>query len=275
MVDQSVDGASRGENPPGGAAALTALTGRVAVVTGSSSGIGAAIATELAAAGAAVVVNSRSQARAEPVADEIRTRGGRAIAVAADVCDSVQVGALIGAAVEQLGGLHILVNNAGAGLVASSEELQEADWRRVIELDLTAPFLCAQAAARHMLGAGGGVIVNVASALGHTAMPGRAAYASAKHGLIGLTKVLGIEWATRGVRCLAVSPGYVATELVKENMRRGGFDERDIERRTPVGRLATPAEVARVVAFLASDSASYMTASHVLVDGGWVGYGGF
>lgn len=254
---------------------MTALTGRVAVVTGSSSGIGAAIATELAAAGAAVVVNSRSQARAEPVADEIRTRGGRAIAVAADVCDSVQVGALIGAAVEQLGGLHILVNNAGAGLVASSEELQEADWRRVIELDLTAPFLCAQAAARHMLGAGGGVIVNVASALGHTAMPGRAAYASAKHGLIGLTKVLGIEWATRGVRCLAVSPGYVATELVKENMRRGGFDERDIERRTPVGRLATPAEVARVVAFLASDSASYMTASHVLVDGGWVGYGGF
>ena len=143
------------------------------------------------------------------------------------------------------------------------------------KLDLTAPFLCAQAAARHMLGAGGGVIVNVASALGHTAMPGRAAYASAKHGLIGLTKVLGIEWATRGVRCLAVSPGYVATELVKENMRRGGFDERDIERRTPVGRLATPAEVARVVAFLASDSASYMTASHVLVDGGWVGYGGF
>lgn len=254
---------------------MTALTGRVAVVTGSSSGIGAAIATELAAAGAAVVVNSRSQARAEPVADEIRTRGGRAIAVAADVCDSVQVGALIGAAVEQLGGLHILVNNAGAGLVTPSEELQEADWRRVIELDLTAPFLCAQAAARHMLGAGGGVIVNVASALGHTAMPGRAAYASAKHGLIGLTKVLGIEWATRGVRCLAVSPGYVATELVKENMRRGGFDERDIERRTPVGRLATPAEVARVVAFLASDSASYMTASHVLVDGGWVGYGGF
>jgi 3-oxoacyl-[acyl-carrier protein] reductase len=247
----------------------------VAIVTGSSSGIGEATATELAAAGASVVVNSRSQARAEPVAREIRSRGGSAIAVAADVCDSVQVAALIAAAVEQLGGLHILVNNAGAGLVAPSEELREVDWRRLIELDLTAPFLCAQAAARHMLAADGGVIVNVASALGHTAIPGRAAYASAKHGLIGLTKVLGIEWASRGVRCLAVSPGYVATELVKENMRRGGFDERDIERRTPLGRLATPAEVARVVAFLASDGAAYMTASHVLVDGGWVGYGGF
>ena len=247
----------------------------MAIVTGSSTGIGEAIATELAAAGAAVVVNSRSHSPAERVAHEIRARGGSAIAVAADVCDSVQVEALVAAAVEQLGGLHILVNNAGAGLVVPSEELAEADWRRLIDVDLTAPFLCAQAAARHMLTAGGGVIVNIASALGHTAMPGRAAYAAAKHGLIGLTKVLGIEWASRGVRCVAVSPGYVATELVKENMRRGGFDQHDIERRTPLGRLATPDEVARVVAFLASDGASYMTASHVLVDGGWVGYGGF
>jgi 3-oxoacyl-[acyl-carrier protein] reductase len=254
---------------------LNTLAGRVAIVTGSSRGIGEAIASELASAGAAVVVNSRSQARAEPVANEIRARGGRAIAVGADVCDSVQVSALVAAAVEQLGGLDILVNNAGTGLVVPSEELSEDDWRRFIDVDLTAPFLCSQAAGRHMLAAGGGVIVNIASVLGHTAMPGRAAYVSAKHGVIGLTKVLGTEWANRGVRCVAVSPSYVATELVKENMRRGSFDERDIERRTPLGRLATPTEVGRVVAFLASDQASYMTASHVLVDGGWVGYGGF
>jgi 3-oxoacyl-[acyl-carrier protein] reductase len=251
------------------------LVGRVALVTGSSSGIGEAIALELAAAGAAVAVNSRSAERAEPVARAIESNGGRAIAVAADVCDSAQVAALVQAAVDELGGLDILVNNAGAGFIAPSEELAEADWRRLIELDLTAPFLCAQAAARHMLAADGGVIVNIASALGHIAIPGRAAYTAAKHGLIGLTKVLGTEWADRGVRCVAVSPGYVATELVKENMRRGSFDERDIERRTPLGRLATPQEVARVVAFVASDAASYMTASHVLVDGGFVGYGGF
>jgi 3-oxoacyl-[acyl-carrier protein] reductase len=244
-------------------------------VTGSSRGIGQAIAHELAAAGAAVVVNSRSQARADAVASEIESRGGRAIAVAADVCDSAQVAMLVDVTVQRLGGLDVLVNNAGAGFVAASEELAEADWRRVMEVDLTAPFLCSQAAARQMLDAGGGVIVNVASVLAHTAMPGRAAYASAKHGLIGLTRVLGIEWAARGVRCVAVSPGYVATELVAENMRRGGFDEHDINRRTPVGRLATPQEVAQVVAFLASDAASYMTASHVLVDGGWMGYGGF
>lgn len=247
----------------------------MAIVTGSSSGIGEAIALELAAAGAAVVVNSRSQERAEPVARLIGSRGGRAIAVAADVCDSAQVATLVRAAIDELGGLDILVNNAGAGFVAPTEELSEAEWRRLIDVDLTAPFLCAQAAARQMLASGGGVIVNIASALGHTAMPGRAAYVSAKHGLIGLSKVLGIEWASRGVRCVAVSPGYVATDLVKDNMRRGSFDQRDIERRTPLGRLATPAEVARVVAFLASDGASYMTASHVLVDGGWVGYGGF
>ena len=254
---------------------LSSFDGRVAIVTGSSGGIGEAIALELAAAGAAVVVNSRSAERAEPVAQEIRSRGGRAIAVAADVCDRQQVYALVDAAIGQLGGLQILVNNAGAGFVAPSEELSEADWRRVIDVDLTAPFVCSQAAARHMLPRGGGVIINIASALGHVAMPGRAAYASAKHGLVGLTKVLGTEWADRGVRCLAVSPGYVETELVRENMRRGGFDRGDIERRTPLGRLATPQEVARVVAFLASDGASYMTASHVLVDGGWVGYGGF
>ncbi len=251
------------------------LTGRVAIVTGSSSGIGEAIALELAAAGAAVIVNSRQQARAERVAQEVERTGGRAIAVAADVCDSDQVSALIAAAIDRLGGLHILVNNAGAGFVAPSEDLAEEDWRRVIDVDLTAPFLCAQAASRHMLSAGGGVIVNIASALGHVAIPGRAAYTAAKHGLIGLTKVLGTEWASRGVRCVAISPGYVETELLRENMRRGGFDQRDIERRTPLGRLATPAEVARVVAFVASDAASYMTASHVLVDGGWVGYGGF
>jgi 3-oxoacyl-[acyl-carrier protein] reductase len=251
------------------------LAGRVAIVTGSSSGIGEAIALELAAAGAAVVVNSRRRERAERVARAIESGGGRTVAVAADVCDSAQVAELVRTAVEQLGGLHILVNNAGAGLIAPSEELAEADWRRVIDTDLTAPFLCAQAAARHMLDAGGGVIVNISSALGHTAIPGRAAYAAAKHGVIGLTKVLGTEWAGRGLRCVAVSPGYVATELVKENMRRGGFDERDIKRRTPLGRLATPEEIARVVAFVASDAASYMTAGHVLVDGGFVGYGGF
>jgi 3-oxoacyl-[acyl-carrier protein] reductase len=220
-------------------------------------------------------VNSRRRERAERVARAIESGGGRTVAVAADVCDSAQVAELVRTAVEQLGGLHILVNNAGAGLIAPSEELAEADWRRVIDTDLTAPFLCAQAAARHMLDAGGGVIVNISSALGHTAIPGRAAYAAAKHGVIGLTKVLGTEWAGRGLRCVAVSPGYVATELVKENMRRGGFDERDIKRRTPLGRLATPEEIARVVAFVASDAASYMTAGHVLVDGGFVGYGGF
>lgn len=247
----------------------------MAIVTGSSSGIGQAIALELSAQGAAVVVNSRSRSRAEPVADAIVARGGRAIAVAADVRDCVQVAALVRAAVEELGGLDILVNNAGEGFVAPSEELAQEDWRRVIDVDLTAPFLCAQAAARHMLARGSGVIVNITSALAHTALPGRAAYAAAKHGLIGLTKVLGVEWAGRGVRCVAVSPGYVETELLKANMRRGNFDWGDLERRTPLGRLGTPQEVARVVAFVASDAASYITAGHVLVDGGFVSYGGF
>ena len=251
------------------------LAGRVAIVTGSSSGIGEAIALQLSAAGAAVVVNSREREPAERVARQIESAGGRAIAVAADVCDSAQVEAMVREAADQLGGLHILVNNAGAGFVAPAEELPEGDWRRLIDLDLTAPFLCSQAVGQHMLAGDGGVIVNITSVFAHTGIPGRAAYAAAKHGLIGLTKVLGVEWAGRGVRCMAVSPGYVATELVKQTMRQGAYDQQDIERRTPLGRLATPEEVARVVLFLVSDAASYMTASHVLVDGGWVGYGGF
>jgi 3-oxoacyl-[acyl-carrier protein] reductase len=250
------------------------LRGRVAVVTGSSRGIGEAIARELAARGAAVVVNSRSHERAEPVAQAISGDGGRAIAVEADVCDAAQAAALMQAAVDAFGSLDILVNNAGANSVAPSAELNESDWRAVIELDLTAPFLCSQAAGRHMLAAGRGVIVNIASVLGHTALPGRAPYVAAKHGLIGLTKVLASEWSARGVRCVAVSPGYVSTELLLTNMARAGFSTGDIDRRTPVGRLAAREEVARVVAFVASDAASYITGTDVLVDGGFVGYGG-
>ncbi|MBV9801143.1 MAG: SDR family NAD(P)-dependent oxidoreductase, partial [Solirubrobacterales bacterium] len=130
------------------------LAGRVAIVTGSSSGLGEAIAHELAGAGAAVVVNSRRQDRAERVAQDINAAGERAIAVAADVCDPAQVAALVDAATQNLHGLDILVNNAGVGFIAPTEDLTIADWRRVIDLDLTAPFLCAQAAGRHMLEAG-------------------------------------------------------------------------------------------------------------------------
>lgn len=248
---------------------------RVAVVTGSSSGIGRAIAAELSRRRLSVVVTSRSQARAQAAAAELTGAGGRAVAVAAELTDDGAPARLVGAALESFGRLDVLVNCAGAGQVADSETLARADWQRIIDLDLTAPFLCAQAAAQPMLAAGRGVIVNVSSLTGHVGLARRAAYSAAKHGLEGLTKTLAVEWARRGVRVVSVAPAYVETELLAQTMAAGGFTLADVAARTPLGRLADPAEVARVVAFLASDDAAYVTGSSVLVDGGWVADGGW
>lgn len=251
------------------------LAGRVAVVTGSSSGIGRAVALELGRRGAAVVVTSRELSRATATAAVIQDEGGRATAVAGDLTEPGAAAALINHAEAEYERLDVLVNNAGVGQVAASETLAREDFRRVIDVDLLAPFECAQAAARVMLSAGRGVIVNISSLTGHLGLARRAAYSAAKHGLEGLTKTLAAEWSPRGVRVVSVAPAYVATELLATTMAAGGFSLEDVAARTPLRRTAEPEEVARVVAFLASDEASYVTGSSVLVDGGWVADGGW
>jgi NAD(P)-dependent dehydrogenase (short-subunit alcohol dehydrogenase family) len=251
------------------------LAGRAALVTGASTGIGRAIALELGVRGASVAVTSRSAERGEAVAREIRAAGGVAIALEVELTDLERAARLVAQATAALGGLDILVNNAGAGQAADTLTLPLADWQRIITLDLTAPFVCCQAAGRVMSERGGGVIVNVSSILGHVGIGGRAAYASAKHGLRGLTKVLAVEWARHGVRVLSIDPGYVATEFLVGTMASGAFSEDDVARRTPLGRLAQPHEIAKVVAFAVSDDAAYVTGSSVLVDGGWVAEGGW
>jgi NAD(P)-dependent dehydrogenase (short-subunit alcohol dehydrogenase family) len=252
-----------------------ALADRVAIVTGSSTGIGRAIAAELAARGATVVVTSRSAQRATAAAGEIAAAGGRATAVEAELTDPGAPAALVARTLADHGRVDVLVNCAGAGQVAPSQDLPRGDWQRIIDLDLTAPFACAQAAAGPMLAAGRGVIVNVTSLTGHVGLAGRAAYTAAKHGLEGLTKALAAEWSPRGVRVVSVAPGYVATALLEKTMAAGGFDRADLEGRTPLGRLAEPEEVARVVAFAVSDDASYVTGSSLTVDGGWLADGGW
>src|SRR5262249_16852893 len=143
------------------------------------------------------------------------------------------------------------------------------DWNKVLALNLTAPVLCSQAFARRKSETKGGVVINISSAYGHVGAPKRAAYCSTKWALIGLTKVLAVEWAELGIRVLSVDPGVVATEFVTRNLASGAFTITDVEDHTPLGRLGQPEEIARVIVFLASDAASFVTGSNVVVDGGY------
>jgi NAD(P)-dependent dehydrogenase (short-subunit alcohol dehydrogenase family) len=221
--------------------------------------------------GTSVVITSRSEERAVAAAEGL----AGAVGMGAELTADSGPDALVARVLDRFGRLDVLVNNAGAGQLAPSETLNRDVWRQVIDLDLSAAFFCAQAAARPMLAAGRGVIVNVSSLMGHVGLAQRAAYSAAKHGLEGLTKTLAAEWARRGVRVMSVAPGYVATELLAGTMEAGGFTFEQVAGRTPLGRLAEPEEVARVVAFVASDDASYLTGSSILVDGGWLADGGW
>jgi 3-oxoacyl-[acyl-carrier protein] reductase len=233
------------------------LEGRLALVTGGSRGIGRAIAVELADAGAQVVVGYRSGAdEAEQVAAEI---GGRA--VQADVSDPAEAARLV----EEAGDVDILVNNAGLtrdGLIA---RMSDEDWRAVIDTNLGGVFATCRAAARGMMKRRSGAIVNLSSVVGVHGNPGQTNYAASKAGIIGFTKALARELATRNVRVNAVAPGYIETaltdvlpEAVREHLLGA----------TPLGRLGVPADVAGAVRFLCSDEASFITGEVLLVDGG-------
>lgn len=254
---------------------MNELGSLVAVVTGSTDGIGLATARRLAELGAAVVINSRTQERADAVAATLRGEGLEASAVAADLRVGDGAQRLIAGALAAYGTVDVLVNNAGMPSVTAAEELSAQEWRAVLELNLTAPFLCAQAAGRIMLAKGKGVIVNVGSVFSRLGMPGRVAYSASKHGLDGLTATLGSEWGPRGVRVVSVNAGYTATAFLEHAMSAGRLSEDDIVRRTPLRRLASPREVANAIAFVVSDAASYVNATQLYVDGGWTGYGGW
>ncbi|MBZ6493869.1 SDR family NAD(P)-dependent oxidoreductase [Natrinema longum] len=246
------------------------LDGRVAVVTGGGRGIGRAIAIELANAGAAVVPSARSTDEIEAVAGEIRESGGDAVAVSADVTDSTDVSDVIDRAAAEFGGVDVVVNNAGFNpddALGRPEEVDTESLDRVLDVNLNGAYEVTHAAADYLLESDGGSVINVASVGGLVGLPRQHPYVASKHGLVGLTKSMSLDWAP-DVRVNAVAPGYVSTELtadLEENDRL----RQSIVDRTPLDRFADPSEIAGPVVFLASEAAGYVTGSVLAADGGW------
>ena len=245
------------------------MDGRTAIVTGSSGGIGKAIAERFAEEGANVVTNSRSEERAEAATADIRDAGGSAVGAAADVSDYDAVEGLVEAAVEEFGDLDVFVNNAGHSITGPSEDLDPADWRSVLEVDLTGVYFGCRAAGRQFIEQGdGGAIVNVSSMMGHQGLHERAAYCASKAGVDNLTRTLAVEWAEHGVYVNSLAPGYILTELVEQTMETADYDRGDIQNRTPLGRFGTLEEMAECALFLASRN-NFVTGEVLTADGGW------
>lgn len=244
------------------------LEGKTAVVTGASRGIGRAIALTLAEQGARVVVNySGSQSKAEEVVAEITENGGEAIAVQANVADADEVTALMKATTETFGSLDILVNNAGITRDNLLMRMKEQDWDDVMNTNLKGVFLCTKAVSRQMMKQRAGRIINVASIVGVSGNAGQANYVAAKAGVIGLTKTSAKELASRNIYVNAVAPGFIATEMTDE-LPTEVKDQ--MLGQIPLAKLGDPKDVAKVVLFLASDDASYITGQTIHVDGGMV-----
>ncbi|HEU0116397.1 MAG TPA: glucose 1-dehydrogenase [Thermomicrobiales bacterium] len=250
------------------------LTGQTAIVTGAGSGLGVVFSQALAEAGANVVCADLQLAPVAETARSLERLGRQALPLAVDVTDEHAVAAMIAQTLTRFGRLDIVVNNAGVAAAGPPEALMLADWRRVVDVNLTGVFLVARAAAREMIACGrGGRIVNIASILGAGAsepIPA-AAYAATKGGVVNLTRDLAVHWAPYGIRVNALGPAYFPSAMTKELLATPAM-RAEIERRTPLGRVGRPEELKGPLVFLASEASSYVTGQTLFVDGGWTAW---
>jgi NAD(P)-dependent dehydrogenase (short-subunit alcohol dehydrogenase family) len=247
---------------------------KAAIITGGARGIGRAIAKQLIADGYAVLIADIRGEAAEQTAAELVAAGGVAVACQTDVTDPEACRAMVSQTVELLGRVDVLVNNAGISKPQPSLEVPPEDWRRMIDVQLNGVFFCSQAAGRQMVAQGwGGNIVNITSVNAEAAFPQRASYVAAKAAVAMLTQVLAIEWAEHTIRVNAVGPAHTETEMTAQHIRSGRIQLEALQKRIPLGRLASVADVANAVSFLVSDKASFITGQSLYVDGGYLAYG--
>lgn len=246
------------------------LTGRVAVVTGGGTGIGKAIATLLAQRGADIFIAARRVEALEATAAQINAQTGRRVEILpTDVTDPEAAQALIDTAIERLGRIDILINNAGKSSFSAFTKMSPQIWDKDVRLNLNAAFYCAHAAYPHLKASGNGAVVNISSQAGLTGTPGCGAYSAAKAGLQMFTRVAAMEWGGAGVRVNCVAPGMIATDLAQKGWAKTGFDALGAATTAfALRRPGKPEEIAQAVAFLASDAASYITGETLAVNGG-------
>ncbi|HLK67640.1 MAG TPA: SDR family oxidoreductase [Bryobacteraceae bacterium] len=245
---------------------------RVAVITGAAQGIGRRTAEVLAAKGYALALNDIQPV--DGTLEAIRAAGGAAIAIPADISNESEVEHIAQIVTGHFQRVDVLVNNAGISFIRPAEETGADEWRRVLEVNLTGPFLLSRAFGKVMLRQREGAIVNVASVAGLAGIADRAAYNASKHGLIGLTRTLAAEWGGRGVRCNAVCPGWVKTEMDQADQAGGHYSDADIENRIPMARFARPNDIAEAIAYLSDPKLSgFVNGMELRVDGGWLADG--